>query len=76
MNIQGITDDEVFNILLEYESTKLPEQWKLLYPTIHISRPVTAAAESAALRKFIILIGAGSGIAPYLSFIEDETKTC
>lgn len=74
--MNGITDDEVFNILLEYETNKLHEQRKLLYPTVHISRPVTAAAESAALWKFVILIGAGSGIAPYLSFIEDETKTC
>ena len=73
IKIEGIDDEEIFNILLQFDGQKIPESRKFFYPIVHISWPVTAAAQSAALRKFIIMIGAGSGIAPYLSFIEDES---
>ena len=46
---EGIHEDQIFNILLEYDSAWTPEQRKFFYPVVHISRPVTAAAESAAL---------------------------
>lgn len=45
------------------------------YPKVHISWPITSAAEGAAYRKHFIMIGAGSGIAPYLSFLEDQLGT-
>ena len=58
--------------MLEFDDNeKISESRKYFFPTIHVSWPVTAAAESAAYWKFFIMIGAGSGIAPYLSFLED-----
>lgn len=42
------------------------------YPKIFISRPVTAPAQMAAERKHLVMIGAGSGIAPFLAFLDEE----
>lgn len=41
------------------------------YPKVYISNPVTAPAQVANEKKNIIFIGTGSGVAPFLSFIED-----
>ena len=45
-----------------------------IYPKIHISRAITSAADTARFHKNLILIGAGSGISPYLSFVEDYAR--
>ena len=45
-----------------------------LFPKIHISRPITSPAESAIYHKNLILIGMGSGIAPYLSLVEEQSN--
>lgn len=67
------TDKEaIFNIMLESEG-KVRDSKVSYFPDIHISWPVTSAAETAIYRKNVIMIGAGSGIAPYLSFIEDQS---
>jgi predicted ferric reductase len=50
----------------------LVENNKKAFPKIYVSRPISAPAEMAALRKNLILIGAGSGIAPFLAFLDDQ----
>jgi len=37
---------------------------------IHISRPITSPSDLALNYKNVILIGAGSGIAPFLSIMD------
>jgi len=69
---EGVNENDIFE-LLEDISIKEKLQLKNLYPWIHISRPITAPAETAVYHKNIILIGAGSGIAPYLSLIEEQS---
>ena len=65
--------DAIFKVLLDLDQeSKVKELSKNHFPIIHLSRPITSAAETALYRKNIIMIGAGSGIAPYLSFIEDS----
>jgi len=72
IKIDGVEQNEIFNVMLEFDGNiQISEHWKFYYPTVHISRPITAAAESAAYKKYFVMIGAGSGIAPYLSFLED-----
>ena len=68
--IDGFDENDVFNLL---ENILLKEKIQLqnLYPKIHISRPITAPAETAVYHKNIILIGTGSGIAPYMSLLEE-----
>jgi len=63
-------EDKIFNIMLDLEE-KVTMSSKNYFPTIHLSWPVTSAAETALYWQNVIMIGAGSGIAPYLSFIED-----
>ena len=45
---------------------------KTIFPKINISKSVSAPAEMAARRRRIILIGAGSGIAPFLALLDDQ----
>jgi hypothetical protein len=45
---------------------------KKLFPSVYISDPISAPAELAAMRRRIIMIGAGSGIAPFLAFLDDQ----
>lgn len=53
-------------------SLDLVENNKRIFPKIYVSRPISAPAEYAALRKNLILVGAGSGIAPFLAFLDDQ----
>lgn len=53
-------------------SLDLIENNKKMFPKIYVSRPITSPAEMAALRRNLILIGAGSGIAPFLAFLDDQ----
>lgn len=53
-------------------SLDLVENNKKLFPKIYVSRPISAPAEMAALRRNLIFIGAGSGIAPFLAFLDDQ----
>ncbi|CAI2386629.1 unnamed protein product [Moneuplotes crassus] len=57
---------------VNFEDDESIRQNKKLYPRINVSRAVSAPAEMAARRKRIILIGAGSGIAPFLAFLDDQ----
>lgn len=45
---------------------------KVLFPKVYVSKSVSAPAEMAANRRRLILIGAGSGIAPFLAFLDDQ----
>ena len=70
----GGDQNDIFNVLLDLDSQlEVKERCKQVFPKIHISRPITSAAEAALYWKNFIMIGAGSGIAPYLSFIEDAS---
>lgn len=53
------------------DKTQVNKNWSKFYPWVHISWSITSPAQSAIYHKHVILIGAGSGIAPYLSFIDD-----
>ncbi len=44
----------------------------MIFPKIHISRGITAPAQLAAQRKNLVMVGAGSGIAPFLAFLDEE----
>ena len=44
----------------------------ILFPEIKVSRGVTAPAQLAAERKNLVMVGAGSGIAPFLAFLDEE----
>ena len=43
-----------------------------LYPKVFISKAISAPAETAVNRRRLILIGAGSGIAPFLAMLDDQ----
>jgi hypothetical protein len=45
---------------------------KVIFPKVFVSKSVSAPAEMAQRRKRIILIGAGSGIAPFLALLDDQ----
>ena len=45
---------------------------KALYPKIFVSSAISAPAEMAANRRKLIMVGAGSGIAPFLAFLDDQ----
>lgn len=45
---------------------------KVLFPKVYVSRSISAPAEMAARRRRVILIGAGSGIAPFLALLDDQ----
>ena len=74
LSIEGFDENAIFRVLSDIEHNELEnkifDKRKIYYPILHLSRAVTAAAESAIYRRNVILIGAGSGISPYLSFIE------
>jgi hypothetical protein len=53
-------------------SLDLVENNKKVFPKIYVSRPISAPAEMAALRRNLIFVGAGSGIAPFLAFLDDQ----
>ena len=53
-------------------SLDLVENNKKLFPKIYVSRPISAPAEMAASKRNLIFIGAGSGIAPFLAFLDDQ----
>ena len=72
MGVEGVDENDIFN-LLEDISIKEKINLQNLYPWIHITRPITAPAETAVYHKNIILIGAGSGIAPYLSLLDEQS---
>ena len=43
-----------------------------LYPKVFVSSAISAPAEMAANRRKLIMVGAGSGIAPFLAFLDDQ----
>lgn len=43
-----------------------------IFPKVFVSESVSAPAEMAARRRRLILVGAGSGIAPFLAFLDDQ----
>ena len=45
---------------------------KAIFPKIYVSDAISAPAEMATQRKRIAMIGAGSGIAPFLAFLDDQ----
>jgi respiratory burst oxidase len=73
-NISNYDENDVFSFLFEMDDQKeINDMRTSFFPKVHISRAITAPAESAAYRKHFIMIGAGSGIAPFLSFLEDQS---
>ena len=74
-----ITDDlnnkEFKNYLMQMHvnlNEDIIEHNKTLYPKVYVSSSISAPAEMAANRRKLIMVGAGSGIAPFLAFLDDQ----
>lgn len=68
-------DKEFRNYLMQMNveiTDEVIKRNKVIFPKVYVSKPVSAPAEMAAKRRRIILIGAGSGIAPFLAFLDDQ----
>jgi hypothetical protein len=68
-------DKEFRNYLMQMNveiTEEVIKRNKVIFPKVYVSKPVSAPAEMAAKRRRIILIGAGSGIAPFLAFLDDQ----
>lgn len=77
LGIDNYDEETIFNLLHDVDQEWLisSKEARKEYPRIHITRPISSPAESAAYRRNIILIGAGSGISPYLAFLDDREDT-
>lgn len=75
LNIDTYSEKEVFNLLHDiYAEIKIKHMMKLnkrFYLHANISLPIMSPSESFMTKKNVILIGAGSGIAPYLPLFEE-----
>lgn len=69
---------EVFNLLHDvYSEIRIKHMMDINHQHFlyaNLSRPVTSASESLMSKKNVILVGAGSGIAPYLPLLEEIFK--
>lgn len=75
VKVKGFDEEDVFTLLQDMnDQHELKSFNHNLFPKIHISRPITSPAESAVYHKNLILIGMGSGIAPYLSLVEEQSN--
>lgn len=78
-SIEGLVDErfekEFRQYLMQMNVEITPEVLERnaqIFPNVYVSHSVSAPAEMAANRRRLILIGAGSGIAPFLAFLDDQ----
>ena len=78
LNIRNYDEFDVFNILHDiHEDIPLKDKKdrnKHFYPMVQISSPCPTPWETFMERENLILIGAGSGIAPFLPFLEEAMR--
>ena len=67
---------EILDILMNANPGKISkdreEACNILFPNLYISQPITAPAQLASERENLIMVGGGSGIAPFLGFLDDQ----
>jgi predicted ferric reductase len=72
---EGLDKDKIMKLILNYDTgTIAPETEEasnILFPRINVSASVSAPSQLAAKRKNLIMVGAGSGISPFLAFLDD-----
>lgn len=78
LNIENFKEEDVF-IELDQLERSLKDQNLIqrnmdLFPEVHVSRPISAPFQSASYRNNLVLVGAGSGIAPFLAFMEEQQR--
>ena len=78
LNIRNYDEIDVFNMLHDiHEDIPLKQKKnrnRLYYPMVQISSPWPTPWETFMERENLILIGAGSGIAPFLPFLEEAMR--
>ena len=78
LGIKNYEEFDVFNMLHDIHQDipiKLKkDRNKLFYPMIQISNPCPTPCETFMERENLIMIGAGSGIAPFLPFLEEAMR--
>jgi predicted ferric reductase len=76
--IYNYEEFDVFNLLHDIHQELSIKQTKdrnqLFYPLVNISNPCPTPWETFMERKNLILVGAGSGIAPFLPFLEEAIR--
>ena len=69
---------DVFNLLhdlhQELPFSSMKERNKLFYPQVKISRACSTPNDTFIDKKNVIMVGAGSGISPYLCFLEEVIR--
>jgi hypothetical protein len=72
------SDYDVFNLLhdlhQEIPLEEMGDRNKLFYPKVKISRACSTPNDTFIDRKNVIMIGAGSGISPYLPLLEEVIR--
>jgi len=72
------TEYDVFNLLhdlhQELPLREMKERNKLFYPQIKISKACSTPNDTFIDKKNIIMVGAGSGISPYLCLLEEVIR--
>lgn len=78
LNLNEYEVYDVFNILHDlHQEIPLWEarnRNKLYYPSVRIGRACSTPNETFMERKDVVLIGAGSGISPYLPLLEEVIR--
>ena len=73
--VDGKFDKEFREYLMQMNTEitdEIVQRNRVIFPKCYISKAVSAPAEMAQRRRRIILIGAGSGIAPFLALLDDQ----
>ena len=76
--LRNYNEYEIFNLLHDIHQ-EIPLRYsrdrnRMFYPKVNISKPCPTPCETFMDRKNLILIGAGSGIAPFLPFLEEVIR--
>jgi hypothetical protein len=78
LEIKGYNERGIFNLLHDiYQELPIKEASvvnKIYYPKMYVTLPISSPSCSFIDRKNVILVGAGSGIAPFLPLLEEIVK--
>jgi hypothetical protein len=78
LNLTDYTEENVFNLLhdihQEISLKQAADRNKSMYIKAYMSRPITSPSETMMDRKNVVLVGAGSGISPFLPLLEEIVR--